>query len=369
MNFLNYYGYIRKSGLFLFIILLAVSCKPSNEKINPTIESISESVYASGIIKSKNQFQAYSTGNGLIQEILVSEGDTVRKGDPLMKVLNESSKLNTYNAKLAAENADMYVNADKLREAKVTIGVALSKMKDDSLLLARQRSLWSQGIGSRVQFEQKQLAYKNSAANYEVTRLRYSELKRQLEFASNQSKTNLKISTSLAGDYFIKAESTGRVYKILKEKGEFVNTLNPVAILGDANEFIIEMKVDEYDIARIRQGQKVLFTMDSFKGEVFEASVEKIEPLMNEQSRSFTVKAAFITKPPLLYPNLSVEANIIIRSKEKALTIPRSYLIGDSMVMLSKRKMKKVVIGLMDYQKVEILSGLTPKDLLYKPAQ
>jgi multidrug resistance efflux pump len=358
-----------KTIIFLFTLMACVSCKTGGEKINPTIETISESIYASGVVKSQNQYQVYSTVNGLIQEILVSEGDTVQEGDPLMKVLNESSKLNTYNARLAANNADMYANTDKLSEAKVNIGYASSKMKNDSLLLERQRILWAQSIGSRIDFEQRQLAYKNSVANYQLARLHYSELKRQLEFAANQSKTNLKISNAIAGDYLIKADAAGRVYKILKEKGESVNTINPVAILGDASNFLIEMKVDEYDISRIRKGQRVLLSMDSYKGEVFDAKVEKIEPLMNEQSRSFIVKALFVSKPPVLYPNLSVEANIVVRSKVKALIIPRSYLIGDSMVKMSTGKMRKVVVGLKDYQKAEILAGLTVQDMITKPAQ
>lgn len=145
--------------------------------------------------------------------------------------------------------------------------------------------------------------------------------------------------------------------------------LNPVAIIGDATNFLIEMKVDENDIARIRQGQRVLYTMDSYKGKVFEALVEKIEPLMEEQSRSFTVKAVFVTRPPTLYPNLSVEANIVIQVKEKALTIPRSYLVGDSMVKLSSGKMRKVVVGLKDYQKVEIKTGLSESDKIMESAR
>lgn len=354
---------------FFSVILIIVSCKNENKKISPVVESITESVYASGIVKSQNQYQVFSTVNGLIQEIFFKEGDTITKNAPLMKVQNESSELNTYNARLAANNADMFVNTDKLSEAKVAIGTAMSKMKDDSLLLSRQSNLWSQGIGRRIDFEQKQLAYKNSLANYQVAIIHYRELKRQLEFNSKQSQTNLKISALQTGDYFIKAEASGRVYKILKEKGELVNLANPVAIIGDANNFLIEMKVDEYDIARICRGQRVLYTMDSYKGKVFEAIVEKIEPLMDEQSRSFTVKAAFVTRPPTLYPNLSVEANIVIQLNEKALTILRSYLIGDSMVKLSNGKMRKVVVGLKDYKKVEILNGLTVRDIIMEPAK
>ncbi len=352
---------------FLIVITLTLpACKPGSETTSPTVETISESVYASGIVKSKNQYEVFSTVNGLIQEILVTEGDTVRKGDPLLRVRDESSKFNTSNARLAADNADLYANTDKISEARVAQEVAQGNMKNDSLMLMRQRNLWSQQIGSLNEFEQKELAYKNSLAEYRVARLRYSELQRQLVFASKQSKNNLRISTLQAGDYLVKAEASGMVYKILKEQGEFASTMNPLAVVGDAKEFLMEMNVDEYDIARIRMGQKVLFTMDSYKGKVFEATVSKIEPLMNEQSRSFMVKAAFVTRPPVLYPNLSVEANIIIRSKEKAMTIPRSYLVGDSVVNLKNGKVRKVVIGLRDYQKVEIVSGLTTGDLIYK---
>lgn len=353
--------------LFAFFLLVAMSCKKKTEVTSPTVVNISESVYASGIVKSKNQYQVYSTVNGLIQEIIVTEGDLVKKGDPLFKILNEPSRLNSSNAKLASDYADLKANADKLKAAKVNSELAHSKLKNDSLLFVRQANLKKQGVGSVVELEQRELAYKNSVTNYEVSLLTYRDLKRQLEFASNQAKNNLKISNALAGDYIIKANADGKVYKILKEKGEFVNTQNPVAILGDASEFILEMKVDEFDIVHLREGQKVLFTMDSYKGQVFEAIVTKIEPLMNEQSRSFTVNAQFISKPAILYPNLSAEANIVINTKERALTIPRNYLIGDSVVLVNKDEKRSVTIGLRDYQKVEILSGLSASEVIYKP--
>ena len=353
---------------FLFVtLLLIVSCKHSNEGIHPVEETISESVYASGTIKSKNQYQVYSTVSGLIQDVLVKEGDVIKKGDPIFRILNEPSKLNAYNATLAATYSDLTANTYKLNEATATIDLALSKMKNDSLLFLRQFNLKSQGVGSQVEFEQRELAYKNSVTNFELARIRYRDLKRQLEFASNQSKINQKISATLAGDYVIKSEEDGMVYKLLKEKGELINTLNPVAIMGDTSEFLIEMKIDEYDISRVDVGQKVLLTMDSYKGDVFEARVVNIEPLMNEQSRSFTINAAFVKRPKKLYPNLSTEANIIIQSKYKALTIPRTYLMEDSFVIVDKNQKRKVTIGLMDYEKVEILSGLSVSEVIYKP--
>jgi transcriptional regulator of nitric oxide reductase len=60
-------------------------------------------------------------------------------------------------------------------------------------------------------------------------------------------------------------------------------------------------------------------------------------------------------------------ANIVIEIKEKALTIPRNYLINNEYVLLANQEKRKVVVGLKDYEKVEIISGLTAKELLFKP--
>lgn len=109
--------------------------------------------------------------------------------------------------------------------------------------------------------------------------------------------------------------------------------------------------------------------MDSYKGQVFEAVVEKINPLMSERSKSFTIDAGFITQPPALYPNLTCEANIVIQEKEKTLTIPRAYLLENNYVLLANKEKRKVTTGLKDYQKVEILSGVTVNDFILKPSQ
>jgi len=143
----------------------------------------------------------------------------------------------------------------------------------------------------------------------------------------------------------------------------------PIAIVGDATDFLLELQVDEYDIGKVRLGQKVVVSMDSYKGRVFEAVIEKIDPIMNERSRSFTVDARFVTRPENLYPNLTAEANIVIHTKENALTIPHNYLVNDSTVLLEKSQQRKVVTGIKDYQKAEIVSGLQKDDVLVKPAQ
>lgn len=351
--------------LFPIVFISLLSCKKS-ETTKPVEEKITESVYASGIVKSNDQYQVFSTVNGLITQALVTEGSLVKKGDALFKLKDITARLTTENAQLAADYAAIKANNDKLEQLKIDIDLAKVKMENDASLLTRQRNLWQQGIGTQNELDQRTLAAKNSANAYDAAKLRYNDLQRQLNFQAKQAQKNLQIASSTTGDYVIKSEVDGKVYKVLKEKGEMVNTQTPVAIIGNATGFKLELQVDEYDITRVVVGQKIILSMDSYKGQVFEAVVTKIDPIMNEQSKSFTVEAVFEVPPPTLYPNLTVEANIIIKVKEKALTIPRSYLVDESYVVLANKEKRKVTIGMKDYEKVEIVNGLSANDVIVK---
>ncbi|TPE42968.1 efflux RND transporter periplasmic adaptor subunit [Pontibacter mangrovi] len=349
--------------------LILVACQRNQEQTSPTVEDITEAVYASGIVKSKDQHQVFPTVSGTVQQIMVTEGDTVRKGAALLKVENETARLSAENARIAAEYARVSANREKLSELQETIDLAKSRVQNDSMLLQRQRNLWKNRIGTRVELEQRELNYENSMTAYKSALLRYQDLKKQLELAARQSQKNLQISQNLAEDYTVRSETGGKVYSVLKEEGEMVSPQTPVAVIGAADEFIVELQVDEYDIARVKPGQRVLLNMDSYKGQVFEAEVYKVNPAMNERTRSFTVEASFVSAPPSLFPNLTTEANIIIRKKENALTIPREYLVDGTYVLTEDEERKQVKTGLKDYQKVEILEGLRKEDVIVKPAQ
>lgn len=352
------------------IMVILCTCNQKEEGITrPIVQNITESVYASGIVKSKNQYEVYSTVNGVIAQNLVAEGDLVHKGDIILTLVNETPKLNTENARIAATYSSLPFNADKLKQLKANIDLAGAILQNDSALFQRQQNLWKEGIGTRNELEQRELAMKNAATSYQSLLLQYNNLKREINFAAQQSYKNLQISNSVNNDYAIKARQDGRVYNILKEPGEMVNTQTPIAVIGDKNEFVMELQVDEYDIGKIRLGQKVFVNMDSYKGKVFEATITKIQPLMNERSRSFEVEASFTTRPTDLYPNLTVETNTLISTKNNALTIPRSYLINENYVVLKNGQKRKVVTGLKDYQRVEIVSGLSKDDLVKKPVQ
>jgi multidrug efflux pump subunit AcrA (membrane-fusion protein) len=288
---------------------------------------ITELVYASGKVKAVDQYNVYSTVNGVLQNIFVNVGEEISKGQTLLEIDNVTSRLNTENARiildLSTENNRK--GSDKLQELELMVNLAVEKLQLDSSLFFRQKILWEQNIGTQLELEQKKLAYDNSSINYHTSQKRLSQLKTQLKNELKRANVNYYINKKLFSDYSLKSSINGKVYDILKERGELVTPQTPLAVIGKADTFLLELSVDENDIIKISLGQKVLVTMDSYKGEVLEAVLDKIYPIMNERSRTFMVEARFISPPKKLFPNLSAEANIIIQMKKNILLMENMF--------------------------------------------
>ena len=353
---------------FLFgFVLLVVACSKKEETIFPTEGPITESIYASGILKSQDQYQAFVTVNGIIDQILVKEGDMVKIGQPILQLSNEMQKMSTENAQIAANYADKSANQGKLNEAQIVIETSFQKFKLDSSIYFRQKNLWAQQVGTRIDLDQKEMAFQNSKTNYLSSIQRYRDLKRQISFSADQSKKSVEISSRLQQDFTLRSKMNGVVFSISKNKGELVSPQMPIAVIGNPEAFVLEMQVDENDILLLNMGQRIIVRLDSYKKEVFEANVTKIYPYMNERSKTFLVEAKFINAPKKLFPFMNFEANIMLQTKNKALLVPRNYLIGDTLITLKGGEKRKVKIGLKDFQQAEILQGLTKTDELVKP--
>jgi multidrug resistance efflux pump len=343
--------------LILFGIL--VGCRSNKNTIHPTQQNIVEAVYASGIVKSNNQYQAFATVTGLIDTIYVTEGQRVKKGQPILHIKNTAPRLSTENAAIAAENASVAANAARLNEAKINIATTKAQLDNATTLLQRQRNLWAQQIGTKNDLDARELAYTNALHAWQAAQLQYDDLKKQIDFGAQQAKKNLAIAGTNAGDFIVRSDVDGMVYQLNKKKGELVSPQSAVALVGEAGVFLLELQVDEHDIARIQNGMQVLYTMDSYKDKVFEAKVVKIYPSMDAHTRTFKVDAVLVQSPPVLYPNLTLEANIVIRQHNNVITIPANYLLPGDSVLLANGKKQKVVVGIRDYQKEEIVSGIS----------
>jgi HlyD family secretion protein len=358
-----------KHKLFSIIAFLLFSCNNKTGGIKPTIGNVTESVYASGVIKAENQYTVFSTSTGILKRINVIVGQSISKGQLLFEIENEKAELNTENALLTyqlSQNDNRYIQ-DKISEMEMKVQSFSDKMALDKSIYDRNNRIKEYKIISEVDFEKVELAYKNSKLNYESAKKQLSQLKAQLQIEQNKNNINLKINQKTQSDFNIKSAFSGQLFDVLVKEGTLISPQIPLAIIGQKDAFLIELEVDENDMVRVKLNQPILVTMDSYKNQIFEAKVDRIYPIMDERSRTFKIEAHFINVPKKLYPNLSVEANIVIKTKKNAITIPKNYLLKDDFVLVNKTEKRKVKVGLSDYQKVEILEGLKPDETIYKP--
>jgi multidrug efflux pump subunit AcrA (membrane-fusion protein) len=318
---------------------------------------------------SENQYQVFATVSGIVDEVFVEEGEAVEIGSPILSIVNDAQELMADNAKLSAEYNSLNFNRGKVDEAGLFADLMKSQMDNDATMLERQKNLWIQNIGSKVELEQRELALEHSKNNYESAKEKLEELEKQLDFLSRQAQNNLLISNKNIGDYLVKSKIKGKIYQMNLTRGEIVTPQIPIAIIGDDEKYLLEMQIDEYDIVAIQLDMPVLVVLNSYRDSVFNAEVSKINPIMNVQSKTFTIEAVFVQPPSVLYPNISFEANVVISTKKDALLIPRNYLLNDSTVVNKSGKLLNVKTGLRDYQMVEIISGIDENEELIPPDQ
>jgi multidrug efflux pump subunit AcrA (membrane-fusion protein) len=358
---------LKKLFPFLFLI---VSCGDKQEKILPRKTSLTESVYSSVTVQPDSLYQAYAAVAGILDRNLVEEGDTVPKGTPLLHIINNAPRLNAENASLALQLArENYGGSSAvLSSLEDEIQAATLSLKNDSINYFRQKKLWEQHIGSKVQFENRKLAYDLSQNNLRLLKNRYERTKNELATQVKQARNNYETARISSKDFTVESKIDGKIYALFKEPGEIVTTMEPLASVGSVSDFIIEMLVDEVDIVKLREGQKALVTLDAYGEQVFEAEISKIYPRKDERSQTFKVEAVFQNPPEKLYPGLAGEGNIIIAQKEDVLTIPKIYLIDGNQVQ-TEDGLVEVKTGLQNLDQVEILEGIDMNTSILKPEE
>jgi HlyD family secretion protein len=353
--------------LFLSLLFF-ISCKDKFDEAKPTIGDVTESVYASGIIKSENQYTVFSTVSGILKKIDVVAGQTIVNNQLLFELEDDKAKLNTENARLTyqlSQNDNHYIQ-DKIAEMQIKVQLARDKLLVDKSLYDRNNRIKQYNVISEVDFEKVEFAYKSSQLNLQTSQKQLSQLKSQLNFDQNKKNILLQIGQKTQNDYQIKSAFSGQLFDVLVKEGSLISPQIPMAIIGQKNAFVLELEVDENDMARIKLNQSVLITLDSYKNQVYNAKVDKIYPIMNQMSRTFKIEAHFVKVPPKLYPNLSAEANVVIQTRKNVITIPRNYLQKGDSIQVGKKEKRKVKTGLSDYQKIEILEGLKANETIYK---
>lgn len=350
------------------LLILLASCGSSGDRIKPQLNTISESVYSSVTVQPDSLYQVYAAVSGILDQNLVEEGDTVIRGAPIAQIINNAPQLNVENAKLNLDLAiDNYSgNNAVIRTLEDEIRAARLQVQNDSVNFFRQKNLWDQNIGSEVEYDSRKLAYELSSSNLSLLVSNYERTKNELRTKVIQAENNYKTAQITTGDFTVESKINGTVYALYKNHGESISILEPLAAIGSSHDFVVEMLVDEVDIVKIEVGHPTIISLDAYQDEVFEAVVSKIYPRKDERTQTFMVEAVFNTPPSVLYPGLAGEGNIVVGKKEKALTIPREYIIDNNKVR-TEDGLIELELGLQNLEFVEVLSGIDEDTDILKP--
>lgn len=354
----------------LLISLVLVSCGGKNETTHPIRKDLTQAVYASGKVYPKDDYKVSSRLPGYVQEILVKIGDTVKAGQALLRIRSEISTINVEAAKnqyaLASRNAAE--NGPVLSALKQEVSAAESKYTLDSTNMKRYENLLQQKSASQLQFDQAKVLFEGSRAAYTKAKLNYASTRDRLRTESENAKLQLDAQTTNQGDYTINSAVSGKVYDIIPKIGDLVNSQMPLIEIGSANEFDVELSIDETDISLVLVGQQVLYEIDAYKDRPINGKVQEIYPRISPGNKTAKIIATIELAPDMVvYSGMSIESNIIIAEKKSVLVIPREYVKpGNTVHVKGKDEPVKITVGASDLEYMEVVSGISENDELEK---
>ncbi len=362
---------VRNPHAVLALILLVVAglagCGKSERTVRAERRSITQAVYASGKIFPVGFHRASSKMPGIVQEILVEPGDFVSAGQPLLRIRATSSELAVETAQtvygLARDNASD--QGALLGSVAAELEAARAKLELDSVSAMRTQRLLAQQATAQSTYDVARTQYEVSQRQYEKARDVYQATRRRLAAERRTAELNVSMQRSLRDEFIVSASETGRVFDVLTKVGELVMPQQPLIEIGQAASIEVELAVDESDIALVAVGHRVAYAIDAVKGRVFSGTITAITPRVSAMDKTVSVNASIISEGVQLLPGMSLEANIVVSTRDRALVLPREFVPANRMVTIrrdGKEQRVRLSVGIEDMRFVEILSGISETD-------
>ncbi|GJQ20630.1 MAG: RND transporter [Bacteroidia bacterium] len=147
-------------------------------------------------------------------------------------------------------------------------------------------------------------------------------------------------------------------------EGQYVDEGTLLYEVADLSMLWVYFDVYEQDLAHVRAGQKISFTVEAFPGRTFEGSVDFVEPMVQPETRTVRVRVRVPNREGQLKPGMFATGEIIV-TLEPALVVPLSALLsmGRSHVVWvevadNAFEPRTVNIGTRTHDGVHILTGL-----------
>ena len=338
---------------FLFAIAYFVRTNSKSaieyETTNPFMSSIELTSVVTGKVIPEDEVEIKPQLNGIIEKILVEEGDTVQNGQLIAVIKVVPDERSVYGAQAQ-------VTSSKLN------------LENGEKQLNRAKELFAKQIISQQEFEDAELRYNSAKENLKAA-------ENDLEIIRNGS-----VAGSSTANTNIRATLSGTILEIPVEVGDQVIAANnfnagtSVAIIADLSQMIFEGKVDEAEVGNLTNGMKIIVSMAAIPNKEFDAKLKFVAPKGTEEGGAvqFKIEAELaLDDDTFVRAGYSANGALVVNSKTDIMVIPEAVLQFDRKtqqpyveIEISDQNFERreLETGLSDGIKVEVLSGVEMTD-------
>ena len=277
-----------------------------------------------------------------ISEIHVQIGDWVKSGQELVTL--QSEEVGIAKSEFYKANADYEL-------AKVNF--------------ERAQRLFGRGVGAQKNILTYEAEFKVAEAN-----LNAAEKKLHVLGFSEAQVLTISGTHQINPIITLFAPLNGKIIENMAILGAMVDQATEILTIMNPEVLLIDAEIYEKDIAKIRIGQRITTTVPAYPDDTFEGNVTYISDVLNEESRTITVRAEVKNLDFKLKPGMFAEIEISLNGHKNTLILPKEAVLDDkdkSLVFLKKDNGFNpmiVEIGIIDGEYIEIISGLKEGDIV-----
>ncbi len=286
-------------GLVGFVLLIWGNLAQADDKLIPVRISIVESnsvfeeIPLTGSATPRRESSLSPEVDGLVSEILVDDGDTVKKGDVLIKLDSVIANLNAQQAAAALAEGK-----ERWRETV--------RQRDESAKLVAKRHV-------------AETVYKALVADAQMNNAALQRLAAEHQRA-----------VKLSDRFVIRAPFDGVIGTISVEIGQWVETGDSMLKLFDINTLRIRVDVPQRYFSAIHIGTPVKLNFDALPGRIFSLNVSKKIPIGNSMARTFPVRIDLSNSDGFIAPGMSARVTFIVgqETASPAVLIPMDSVVN-----------------------------------------
>ena len=263
--------------LVLLVILIFVAKNNNKDETKVAVEkaglhTITETVTASGKIYPETEVKIAPEVSGEITLLNIQEGDSVKKGDVLVKINPNiyNSMVNQAEASVEQTKANANNTREMMAQAESQYDLALATYN-------RNKKLYDEKVISQLEFEQGEASFKSAKATYDAAKASTSGGKYSIVGAQaglTQAQENLLKTTIIA-------PTSGIISQLNVKKGERVVGTAQMAgtemlTIADMSRIEVRVDVSETDISKVKIGDTTIIEADAYRNRKFKGIVSKV---------------------------------------------------------------------------------------------